>query len=363
MTMNSEVVFLFMYDTGCIFEEEQLNGLLKNQEDFSKYEYTKPGPEEIATFNVPTIFNLKDETLAADNASYVFKVQVSVYKFGGFAIRLRYAFTGGYELLSKVTFDRKVKEFVASTVAKTKRKVMASLGRISQAKESGMNETYRFYYIEGDKQGVMKGHRKLIAGLLIDEPDEATLEDSYVDSLMAKNIAYDSSNVLFVGWESAVMVDKEYVHEHELLMAEIANLELLETRIHHGILTERLRVANRQLESKAVRVSSFMGVKSMRLLEESLGRVYDNSRTILNNVDDTAYGFGEWYLSRVYSLLAEVFKLGAMREMLKSDMAAVDNERKFIDDVITARHENFLEYIVILLIVIEVLVEFIYFAK
>jgi len=44
--MEGEIVYLFMYDAGVSFTDEQLAGLLKNQEDFSKYEYTKPNPRK-----------------------------------------------------------------------------------------------------------------------------------------------------------------------------------------------------------------------------------------------------------------------------------------------------------------------------
>lgn len=354
-----------MYDTGSTFQEEQLSGLLKNQEDFSKYEYTKPGPEEIATFNIPTIFNLKDETLSLENVNYVFKMQAAIYGFGGLSIRVRYTINGSYEMLSKLTFDKRINDFVDAIVLKAKRRMFASLAKITTVKESNLNESYKFYYIEGNKASIIKGHRKLIAGLLIDEEDEATLEDQYVDSVLSKSIAYDNSNVLFVGWEGAVMIDKEYVHEHELLMAEIASLELLEARIHHTLLVEQLREAKGQLEKEreSRAVFSFMGGQKIKLLNESLGRAYDTSRTILNNVEDTAYGFGEWYLSRVYGLFSDVFKLQEIETMLEKDLQAIDNEREFVDDIMAVRHDNFLEYIVILLIAIEIILELVFFLK
>ena len=43
MFMDGEVVYLFVYDVGAKFTEEQLKGLLKNPEDFS-YEYRSPPP-------------------------------------------------------------------------------------------------------------------------------------------------------------------------------------------------------------------------------------------------------------------------------------------------------------------------------
>ncbi|MCL5117338.1 MAG: hypothetical protein M1124_00730, partial [Candidatus Marsarchaeota archaeon] len=166
---NNEIVFLFMYDTGSIFETEQLNGILKNQEDFSKYEYRKPGPEEIATFNIPLIFNLRDEIIYIDNIKYLFKVQVSLYGFGAFSIRIRHTFSGTYEQLARLTFSKRVNEFVNTAAARAKRRVLAALGKISQIKESSLSERYRFYYIDADKNSVLRDSKKLIAGLLIDE--------------------------------------------------------------------------------------------------------------------------------------------------------------------------------------------------
>ena len=361
--MNSEIIFLFMYDTGSIFEIEQLNGLLKNQEDFSKFEFKKPGPEEIATFNVPIIFNLKDEILLIDNTRYLFKVQVSIYKFGGFSIRIRYIFSGTYEQLLKLTFDKRINNFVNNIVVKAKKKIVIALRKITKVKENDLSERYRFYYIDGDKQLLLQNHMNLIAGLLIDEEDISTLEKEYVELVLKKNITYDNTSIFFVGWESAIIIDKDYIYEHELLMAEIANLELLETRIQHKRLVDKLKDANNQIEKLEKDKISFLSIGGLRKLNESLGRSYDTSKTILNNVEDTAYGYGEWYLSRVYALFYDVFKLNNIESMLEKDMESIDNERKFVNDMIEARHENFLEYIVILLIAIEIIIELFYFMK
>jgi hypothetical protein len=360
---NNEIVFLFMYDTGSIFETEQLNGILKNQEDFSKYEYRKPGPEEIATFNIPLIFNLRDEIIYIDNIKYLFKVQVSLYGFGAFSIRIRHTFSGTYEQLARLTFSKRVNEFVNTAAARAKRRVLAALGKISQIKESSLSERYRFYYIDADKNSVLRDSKKLIAGLLIDEEKTSTLEKGYVSSVLRKNITYDTSNIFFVGWESAVMIDRGYVFEHELLIAEIANLELLEARLQHKQLVEKLKNTNKEIEKLSKERLSILKSKKLKKLDQSLGRAYDTSKMILNNVEDTAYGYGEWYLSRLYGLFYDVFKLSNIETVLEKDMEAIDNERKFVDDMIASRHEDFLEYIIILLIIIEVIIELLYLFK
>lgn len=363
--MNSEIIYLYMYDTGPErIDAARLGSLLKNPEDFSKYEFTKPEPEEIATFDVPSIFNLQEETLTMEDVQHKFKVQVAIYVFGSFSIRIRYQITSGaYSQMSKFTYDPRVNKFLKDVVEKAKKRVEAAISKIQQIKVSQIRETYRFYYIEGEKSQILPKSKKMIAGLLIDEKDADTLEADYIEYILGKSIAYDEYNVLFVGWESTVMIDKGYQFEQELLIAEIASLQLLEMRIYHSILATELDSATRALRFYTDPILSISGRTDLRALNRSLGRVYDNSKAVINNINDTAFGLGEWYLSRVYSLFSNVLKLDVMKASVEKDLEAIDNERKYVSDLEMARRDTFLERIVILLILVEVILEVLFLLK
>ena len=361
--MNSEIIYLFMYDSGVRFTEDQLSGLLKNPEDFSKYEFSKPEPEEIATFNIPSIFNLKEETEKIGNTEYHFKVQVAIYPFGGFSIRVRYPIANwNNDTISKMTFNKEINDIINAVVSKTKKKVSSALSKKKEININQISETYKFYYLEGDKSNILLKSKKLISGLLIDEVHADTLESEYIDYILGKNISYNSSNVLFVGWEGAVMIDKENSYEHELLIAEISNLQLLEMRIYHQMLTVKLESSSSVLNSLD---SGIMRMKNseMAKMNRSLGSIYDNTRTVINNVNDTVFGLGEWYLSRVYSLFSNVFKLDVLKSSIEKDLEAIDNERKYISDIEAFWHEAFLERIVIVLIIVEIILEIFYLIK
>ncbi len=361
--MNSEIIYLFMYDSGVRFTEDQLSGLLKNPEDFSKYEFSKPEPEEIATFNIPSIFNLKEETEKIGNTEYHFKVQVAIYPFGGFSIRVRYPIANwNNDTISKMTFNKDINDIINAVVSKTKKKVSSALSKKKEININQISETYKFYYLEGDKSNILLKSKKLISGLLIDEVHADTLESEYIEYILGKSISYNSSNVLFVGWESAVMIDKENSYEHELLIAEISNLQLLEMRIYHQMLTVKLESSSSVLNSLD---SGIMRMKNseMAKMNRSLGSIYDNTRTVINNVNDTVFGLGEWYLSRVYSLFSNVFKLDVLKSSIEKDLEAIDNERKYISDIEAFWHEAFLERIVIVLIVVEIILEIFYLIK
>ena len=362
--MNSEIIYLYMYDIGDPVSAAELDGLFRNQEDFSKYEFRRPGPEEIATFDVPHIFNLKDEVLALGETQHRFKVQVAVYTFGSFSIRIRYQVgPGAHSQLAKITFDPKINEFIRELVSKSKKKIESALMKIREVKISPTMETYRFYYIEGEKNQILPKARKMIAGLLVDEKDADTLEDEYIEYILGKGISYDAGSILFVGWESAVMIDKEYQHEQELLIAEISNLQLLEMRIYHAVLARELNTASKSMRRIGVGSASVLRKADTSQINRSLGSVYDNTRAVLNNINDTVFGFGEWYLARVYSLFSSVFKLDTLKASMERDLEAIDNERKFVSDMEVSRHESFLELLVVFLIVVEIVLEILFLAK
>jgi hypothetical protein len=363
--MEGEIVYLFMYDFGAAFSDEQLSGLLKNQEDFSKYDFTKPTPEEISTFNVPAIFNLGDEVLKIGDSQHRFKVQASIYKFGGASIRIRYQVSdANYSQIVKLTFDKQINDFVQGTAAKARKKMESALSKVSKINASTINETYRFYYIDGDKNQILSKYRKVIAGLTIDEQNSETLSNQYVDSLIVNGFSYDENNVFFAGWESAVLVDKEYTHEHELLITEIANLQLLEMRLYHDKLTRQVNDSSRYLESFPKRgIARYFVDWRTRYLNKNLGMLYDSTRSMLNNVNDTVFGTGEWYLSRIYNTFVSAFKLNEWRSIIESDLEAVGKEREFVSDLIKFDYDVLLEYIIIILIVVEVIIEIVYFAK
>ncbi|MGC8622607.1 MAG: hypothetical protein ACP5UC_01430 [Candidatus Micrarchaeia archaeon] len=363
--MDGEIAYLFMFDAGTSFTEEQLAGLLKNQEDFSKYEYTKPSPEEISTFNVPIIFNLKEEMLTQGESQQKFKVQAALYRFGGISIRIRYQITDtNYGQIVKVTFDKQVSAFVQGVLAKTRKKIEAALSKIAKISISQTSEAYRFYYIDGDKPQILGKYKKVIAGLMIDEQEAEALDDSYVDNLISKGFSYDNKNIFFAGWESAVLIDKEYAHEHELLIAEIANLQLLEMRIYHDKLTKQIESSSKYIELfPKSGIGRYIIDSKTRELNKSLGNLYDSTRTMLNSINDMVFGTGEWYLSRVYSTFVYAFKLDEWKEIIEKDLEAISREREFVADLIKFDYDVLLEYIIILLIVIEIIVEVFYMLK
>ncbi len=353
--MDGELIYLSIYSAGARFTDEQLKDLLKNPEDFSKYEDTKPAPEEIATFNIPSIFNLKGETLTLKDKKYSFKVQVSVYTLGSFSIRMRCTFAGAEEeFLKTLSFDKDVKDFVNHTTDKVCATVIKNLGKIKEVKLNPNSETYRFYYLQGEQQSLLKKYGKLMAGLMVDEKDYELLDDSYISEVLSKKISYNDTDAFLAGWESSVLVDKTNAYEHELLIAEIANVQLLETRNFHENAARKMRETD---EIVNVTSASFLRIGGrFRKANVALGEFYDDTQDMISRVNNTVVSFGEWYLSKLYSLFEGVFKLDSWKGLIEKDLEAIEKRRDFLSEVMRWRTEQAMEIIIILLTLIDLII-------
>ena len=361
--MNGEVVYLFVYDVGAKFNEDQLKGLLKDPEDFSKYEYTRPTPEEIISISIPFIFNLKEETFENKKEVLKFKVQCAIYKTGSYSIRVRHHFTeANAEFLNRLAFDPSIWEFVLKSEQKAKAKVEASLSKISPIHPSNQNEIYNFYYLEGEKDEVVKKNQNLITGMLIDEHNPDSLEASYATEVMKRKISYTTSDVTYVGWESAVRIDTSTSYEYEIILAEIANVQLLELRIHHDAISRKIADTDLFM-TQLFNPRRFSRGVDLRKLNLTLGELYDSTKDTITAVNDTIYGFGDWYLIKLYGLFNDVFQIDEWRAYLDNDLQTVEQRRDFVGEIINSNRASTLEWIVILLIVIEVLLEVLYLFK
>jgi len=353
--MEIEASFLYIYNVGSKFSGDELKGLLKNPEDFSKYEYARPTPEEIPTFNLPSIFNLKDESIAITDKQYRLKVQAAIYGTGSISIRVRLKENLTEQQVKKLAFDKKLKDDIAAIAERAISKVEKSLAKIKSISLSSYKEGYAFYYLNAEKEKVLAQYRKLIAGLLIDEADAENLDEQYVSDVLNKNITYSSNDILFVGWESAFMIDNTGSVEYELIVSEIANIQLLEMQIYNKMLSNEIRETDDMIRRVLEREP--FGGKELLRANMRLSNSYDKISEMSNAARSAVSGFGEWYLSRLYGLFFDVFKLGEWQAQLSSGLEVIEKRRDSIIEATRSHRMDMLEIIVILLIVVEIVLE------
>ncbi len=316
-------------------------------------------PEELPTFTLPQVFNLSGSEISIEGKSFKVRVQAAIYAIGAFSIRARIPLENVDEsVLSKLAFGKETAMALEQIAEKARKKIEVALAKQISIKSSNMNEMYSFYFINSTKAQVMKSSKSLVAGLLIDEPAAHELDAEYLNYVLSKGISYNSDDAFFVGWEGAVLIDKLKSFDYELLVAEIANIQLLELRIYKekaSVLLRNTSEAVAQLDRMGF-FERMMSSKAERL-NHTLAEFSDDLMETLNRIDNTVFSMGEWYLSRVYALFASSFRLNELKESLIRDAETVSARKELVIEQIREKDSDILEVIIIILIAFEIMIE------
>ena len=354
-----EIVWLYLFDTGNKIEQDELNKLFNNPEDFTSYEYKRPQPEEIPTITMPYVFNFKDEVINIKDKKIELKVQVAFYYFGVYSIRVRYQ-TEEFSIANIIdmTFNDEIKKAIEKIVIKSSKKVENQLSKLYKLNPKREKETYRFYFFLTRAKEFLNENKDFVAGLMIDEKEYKNLDKNYVDALLNKNIRYSEDSILLAGWESSVMIDTEPSHEIELILAEVTNAQFLVTRRTNSEINEIIQRVHLDIGSTFQNKSSIL-----KRLHFELGSKLYEGHGLLNLMNNIVYGTGEWYLSRVYNLFASAVNLENEISSLEKNIEYLNEMRTFINEQLAMKREDMLEIIIIILFVVEILVETIYLMK
>ncbi|MGC9157172.1 MAG: hypothetical protein ACP5GD_03240 [Candidatus Micrarchaeia archaeon] len=359
--MDGEFIGMYIYDTDKTFEEERVKNLLRQPEDFSKYEYTAPAPEELPTFSLPQVFNLGEGEVKLRDKVLKTRQQVAIYSIGSFSIRIRILFEGAERhTLEMLAFDKDVERQLSQIAERARKRVENALAKLypEGIEVSNINELYYFYYLNISKQEGLENYKSLIAGMLIDEPNAEELDADYLNYTLSKNISYASDDAFYVGWEGAVLLDKSRSYDYELLVAEIANVQLLKFRTYKDKVSALIQKTTAEVTAIG-KMGFFSRIFTKKA--EKLNMVFsefENEMTyILNWAENTVFSMGEWYLSRLYGLFASSFRLNELKDSLTRDAGTLSARKSLIIEQLREKDNDILEFIIILLILVELLIE------
>jgi hypothetical protein len=190
-----------------------------------------------------------------------------------------------------------------------------------------------------------------LAGLLRleDEP----LGKQEIDEALRLVLRYGLSDVFIPDWGAAVLVDREGECDETLQAIEFANLQLLEFRYIDQRLDEILGQADNLLRRSARSRLPFFGghARPLRLL----GELKVEANGLFERAGNALKVVGDQYLARVYRLLATRFHLPAWEQDIRRKLEVLEGVYEVISTQSSHFRAEFLEIIVVILILIEVL--------
>jgi len=195
------------------------------------------------------------------------------------------------------------------------------------------DEEYSVYCISGysgDPEVFLSLYGDRIAALLKNE--DAPLDEEEVRLTLATSLKYGKDDITIVDWDGAFIFDAAGDFRSDIDLFEIANLQLLRSRVLDNELDRRLEKILSRLRTPG-RVQ-LLRTREVRMVLTEIIEIRTQSILESEAVDHNIKLIGDWYSARLYSLIAKKFHLDAWASDIKEKLQT-------LEDVYAMASENF----------------------
>jgi hypothetical protein len=208
------------------------------------------------------------------------------------------------------------------------RKILGEFGCDPQ-----FDEEYSVYCISGysgDPEVYLSLYGDKIAAFLKNE--RISLDEEEVKSTLSSYLKYGKDDITIVDWDGAFIFDSAGDFESNIELFEIANLQLLKSRILDYDLDERLEKTLR-LMGVPKRLPIIRSGEVRKVVKEI---IEIRTQSILESeaVERNIKLIGDWYSAKLYSLISKKFHLDSWKSEIKEKLDT-------LEDVYTMATENF----------------------
>lgn len=315
---------------------------------------SRRAPSDFGLDPQPVIWEAPPMTLHLLGRDVTCRSRALIYDFGVISQSYSFEFNGSLDDLHRLSVE-------LSDDSKFAPQAREQVGWLSQTlapviddrRLSAIFENYLVFQLDpkADSQPArwIDENKKRLALVLRGETAELAQEET--DEAMRCRISYSPMDAVVIDWAAALVIDRAY--DDTLAVLEFANSELLELRL----LDERLDSA----------LDDFYQVtRNYNLRWWNLFRPYDRSlRRLAELMADAAAEFeavnnalkltNDQFLARVYRLATDRFHLSAFDGDIDRKLDTLWEIHQFYMDRISNRRLETLEWIVIILIAIEIL--------
>jgi len=213
--------------------------------------------------------------------------------------------------------------------------------------EKELRKKYALYCITDDIANIsefIEINKNYLAKLLMGEKLDLELNQYQIDLTLSQRFSFLKNDMVIFDFDRCLIIDPNLDYEDILLVAEIANYQLLELRTLDHLLDKRLNLAEEDIRKIYFKRPS-LGRRLSRKVGNLLRLRYDLT-FILENIENVSKLIGDYYLSQLYSNLSHLFNLKEWSDSIRHRLETVGDIYNISQ---TNINERFLLYVEILL--------------
>jgi len=346
---------LFVYDIGLAIDLDEAERLIVADKQRETIKHTRKAPPYFE-FRPPPL-RITHPVKSMDLAGFVTipTFEFLVYDFGAVSVSYRVPLAGHLsrllDLSERLYDNQQLHDESRRHVEGLMRLITPALRRPALAEAV---EDYVIYQIEEFEGGatpasVLDRHALTIAQIL--RTERGTMSTEELHDALAARVSYGPDDAAVIDWNAAVLLDRDADDVRAVL--EYANVELLEMRFLDDRLDGILDDAYRAVSERRRRRWSLLPSGNPEV--RRIAQLQMESAILFEGVNNALKLIGDQYLARLYSVAAKRFHLTERDQTIERKLNTVEAIYDKMNDAQATRRLEMLEWIVIILIAVELL--------
>jgi hypothetical protein len=349
---------ILAYDIAFSVDLNEAERNIKDVKQRESIKHKRRAPQYFQYEPAPLRVTQEVEKIRIGNFQTSAGVDVILYDFGGASVVYSIPLAGPLLNLLALSHDLYENPALLEDSRRRVQKILSVIdGAVSKPNVSSFVEDYAIYQIEALSPSIsvaeiVSDHRQTLAQTLRAETRE--LSEDEVSDAMSRRISFGRDDLTVVDWNSAIVFDPEA--EDIIAVLEFANVELMEMRNLDSRLDLALSAAYETLIKQSWRRFPF-GSHPSQL--QAVAQWQVDSAILFEGVNNALKLVGDQYLARLYRAAADRFHMLEWDATIIRKLETLDGIYGKISDRVNTRRMEMLEWIVIILILIEIVMPFI----
>jgi len=285
------------------------------------------------------------------------EVLIKIFDYGTMSIRATFPMTGSFEQVQSATANLRQSSELAERAETILTAALKQFSGALNQPHKPLLEEYFVIEINAFEQPITAAtltekHSRELAGLLLAESRSlSALEQE--DALRAR-FSYFENDLVLINWDCSLVIESRESAEAVESILEFANTQLVELRTYDDRLDNELDeiykwdVARLQQHWLFGRRRAAERTARIRKLLVDIRELSDRSSNSLKIIGDA-------YYARVYRSMSSRLGLSDWQKQLESKLVSVNEMYHFATDQAQHARSDFLELVIIVLIVIEII--------
>lgn len=349
----------FAYDVGLSIALDVAEKNVKSMTERAPIKHQRRAPKYFDFQPIPLRVTQVSASHRVGDFTTIPAVETVLYDFGAVCVTYQIPLAGPFSGLLKLSEDLYDNEVLLADSRRLVEELLDGIRTsVARPQISSFYEDYVIFQVREleapDAHRRLLADNKLLVAQVLRADDELHSEQEVEDALLCE-ISYGAEDLTYVDWVSALVFAK--VADDTRAVLEFGQVQLLELRhLDHQLdaALDRCYEALTRSARKRFALPAAGADDDMR----EIGQLQVESAVLFEGINNALKLLGDQYLARLYEQVAKRYHLDAWDDSILRKLRTLESIYAKIEDAQSSARLEFLEWIVIVLIALELIVPF-----